>query len=348
MFLFAGAVAGPVLAALIGSVGPWIITSDAVWPRLGRWYVGDALGVITITPLIVVAVRTHTQRIAWSGAWALIPFAAVAAVALGPWEFPARFSLPYLVIPALGLVAIRMGTRATVVCVFIAAMLVETTTAVGVGPFAVHGSFSGLVGAQMFLATGALSALSVAALMSGYVSRGELALHDQLTGVANRVLLLDRIQVACRQIQRRGGATGVLFVDLDGFKEVNDTFGHDAGDRVLIVTADRLRAAVRDEDTVARIGGDEFVVLIAGADAVHARRRADEVTQVLDRLALPAPIARLFHGASVGWAAVAADERPTTALARAAAEMRSRKRRRKSDRELGAADVSDADPAASG
>ena len=94
-----------------------------------------------------------------------------------------------------------------------------------------------------------------------------------------------------------------------------------------------LIALARPGELVARYGGDEFVVMIEGLAASHARERADEITTVLDRMQLPPAIAALFRGASVGWATVEAGESAPAALSRAAAEMRSRKRRRKTDRE---------------
>ena len=89
-----------------------------------------------------------------------------------------------------------------------------------------------------------------------------MALHDALTGLATRLLLQDRLDSAMEAAKRHETALALLLVDLDKFKEINDTFGHQAGDEVLRVTADRLLDAVRKIDTVARIGGDEFVVLL--------------------------------------------------------------------------------------
>ena len=101
----------------------------------------------------------------------------------------------------------------------------------------------------------------------------EAALHDALTGLPNRALLLDRIELALHTQERDGVPAALLYCDLDGFKEINDTLGHAAGDAALLRMATVLSGAVRPGDTVARIGGDEFVVLCPGA-ATEAAARA--------------------------------------------------------------------------
>jgi diguanylate cyclase (GGDEF)-like protein/PAS domain S-box-containing protein len=88
------------------------------------------------------------------------------------------------------------------------------------------------------------------------------ALHDELTGLANRHLLLDRLELAIARAGRRGRNLALMFLDLDHFKLINDSLGHEAGDEVLRMFGERLRLEVRPEDTVARFGGDEFVVLV--------------------------------------------------------------------------------------
>ncbi len=91
-----------------------------------------------------------------------------------------------------------------------------------------------------------------------------MATHDDLTGLANRVLLKDRLNKAISFHQRQQLSIAVLFIDLDGFKNINDNYGHDIGDELLIEVATRLKGCVRDSDTVVRFGGDEFVLLLTG------------------------------------------------------------------------------------
>jgi diguanylate cyclase (GGDEF)-like protein len=93
------------------------------------------------------------------------------------------------------------------------------------------------------------------------------ALHDPLTGLANRVALMDRLTQALVAMERHRSRLAVLFIDLDNFKEINDSFGHDAGDLVLTEIARRLTGIARRSDTIARLGGDEFVVLCPELDA---------------------------------------------------------------------------------
>lgn len=112
----------------------------------------------------------------------------------------------------------------------------------------------------------------------------ERAMHDPLTRLPNRALLLDRLQAARERAHRDGTSMAVLYCDLDGFKEVNDRFGHEAGDRVLVATAQRMSRAVRAVDTVARIGGDEFIAVCGGlAAAGEARRIAASIREAVAR-----------------------------------------------------------------
>ncbi|OJW77449.1 MAG: hypothetical protein BGO62_02040 [Thiobacillus sp. 65-1402] len=97
----------------------------------------------------------------------------------------------------------------------------------------------------------------------------EEATHDPLTGLANRRLFYDRLQQAIRHAHRYGGKVGILYVDMDRFKDINDRHGHHIGDAVLMEVAQQLRDCVRESDSVARLGGDEFVVLLEGVQGRH-------------------------------------------------------------------------------
>jgi diguanylate cyclase (GGDEF)-like protein len=110
-----------------------------------------------------------------------------------------------------------------------------------------------------------------------------LALHDALTGLPNRALVLDRAQqMLARTARRPGTYAGALFIDIDGFKHVNDNLGHAAGDQLLKVVGERLQSTVRDDDTVGRLGGDEFVVLVESASGEAVLNvLADRLTEVL-------------------------------------------------------------------
>ena len=111
------------------------------------------------------------------------------------------------------------------------------------------------------------------------------ALYDHLTGLANRSLLLDRLNHALAMHARNDKLVAVVFADLDHFKRINDSLGHDAGDRMLRIVADRMRKSVRPGDTVARIGGDEFVVVLEQVDS--AEQAGELLQRILTSVELP-------------------------------------------------------------
>jgi diguanylate cyclase (GGDEF)-like protein len=108
---------------------------------------------------------------------------------------------------------------------------------------------------------------------------------DPLTGLPNRVLLADRMDQALALAQRHGYVTALCYLDLDGFKAINDEHGHDAGDEVLKEVARRLQAVIRDNDTAARLGGDEFVLLLTHVGSPQEVERL--LQRVLDAVASP-------------------------------------------------------------
>ncbi|WP_220803162.1 bifunctional diguanylate cyclase/phosphodiesterase [Pseudomonas sp. NCCP-436] len=159
----------------------------------------------------------------------------------------------------------------------------------------------------------------------------QLALHDGLTKLPNRLLLEDRIAQGILKVQRHGGHLALLYMDLDGFKPINDAFGHHVGDRLLVAVAQRLRSHLRAQDSLARIGGDEFVLLVELRQRDDAAKIASHVLGLLTQ-AFEVDGHRLRVSASVGIALYPGDaEDQKTLLINADAAMYHAKRLGKND-----------------
>lgn len=145
-----------------------------------------------------------------------------------------------------------------------------------------------------------------------------MAHHDALTGLPNRLLFHERLAEALERRQRRSDGVALLCLDLDHFKQVNDTLGHPTGDMLLKDVAERLRKCVRDGDLVARLGGDEFAVLQCGA--THPEHASELARRIIEELSAPYDLAgdRVIVGASVGIVVAAADLSSADVLIRSA------------------------------
>ena len=128
------------------------------------------------------------------------------------------------------------------------------------------------------LVSGASDELERRASQNEYLAR-----HDQLTGLANRSVLAEQAAHTLARVARHGGEAALVMIDLDGFKEINDTLGHDAGDRLLVEVAARFEQQLRTTDTIARLGGDEFALLLEDTGADGARSLAHRLLQVLEQ-----------------------------------------------------------------
>jgi len=149
-------------------------------------------------------------------------------------------------------------------------------------------------------------------------SLGDLAYQDPLTGLPNRLLLLDRLQHALRTHTRNNAQLAVLFVDLDNFKNINDTLGHGVGDQLLQAVANRLQSILRTDDTVARLGGDEFVVV---AESCPSRSGIAHIAEkALQKLTEPLSIGQqaIVVQASIGIAVFPEDGQDVAAILQAA------------------------------
>ncbi len=172
------------------------------------------------------------------------------------------------------------------------------------------------------LVAGQRAALALADAKSAELEH--LALHDALTGLPNRALIMDRLDQVTARVRREGGACAALFLDLDGFKDVNDTLGHQAGDSLLKAVAARLSSIVREVDTAGRLGGDEFVVVLDGSSNPQAAELlADRLLHLLRQpftldTATDAQPVTVRLTASIGIALGHGDQDGAAALLRAA------------------------------
>lgn len=143
-----------------------------------------------------------------------------------------------------------------------------------------------------------------------------LAYHDELTGLANRTLFLDRLERAVSIARRKGGLVAVQAIDLDGFKAINETFGHEAGDLLLKAAAKRIKECLRESDTVARLEGDGFGVILPVLDGAKGAREAAQ--RILAALCRPVFLAgdEISLGASIGIALFPSDAVSAAELAK--------------------------------
>jgi len=172
-----------------------------------------------------------------------------------------------------------------------------------------------LIGAQLAVGT-ALAAIALGGMFGDHRALQRRATTDALTRLPNRAEFERRATETLDRLDRDGAGACLLMIDLDHFKTVNDTVGHDAGDQALVAAAERLRQAVRESDLVGRWGGDEFVVLMPGI--AHARAVPDRAAMIANALATAPPIGAFELTASVGAALFPSHGRRLEDLLRAA------------------------------
>jgi diguanylate cyclase (GGDEF)-like protein len=296
------------------------------------WYLSAASGLLIVTPFLLC----WTDPVLRSGgsARSILEAALLAglAAAIGYFDFSyTALPLLFLPFPFLLLASFRGGLLGATTAAIALTVVAMWLTLRGQGPIAAipeTNTAAHLQILQVYFATVLLLTLPVAIVLEQrkrlVASLEHMARHDALTGLPNRVMFWERLAQACQD----GGLTALLAVDLDRFKPVNDVHGHAAGDRLLQLVADRLRATVRETDVVARLGGDEFAIA-ALADSNEAQHLARRVVAALDE---PFELegATVQIGCSIGVALGSADgadaellmQRTDAALYRAKAEGR--------------------------
>ena len=165
--------------------------------------------------------------------------------------------------------------------------------------------------------SGYMGAISdITDLKNAQLQMENLAFFDPLTGLANRRLFKDRLDKAVAESKRRGSFVALLFLDLDQFKRINDSLGHDAGDQLLVELAHRLESSVRESDTVSRIGGDEFTVILTDIDSSHGVHHIAE--KILHNLSKPVMVKnqQIINTVSIGITLAPSDGEDGTTLMR--------------------------------
>ena len=290
-FVAFGVVCAPIVGGALGSIGTTIAGGDFLhsWPR---FMVGDALGVLVVAPVLLSVNRWKNDRPVRTAIVPTLATLVVSAFALHSWPGGWDTVTPYLVIIPLTWAALRSGVRGASWSVLAIGQVANIAVATGTEPFVATSdtgytvtllqAYLGIVGVSTLILASATSELSDRDAVEAALR--QQALHDPLTGLPNRLLLVERLNEYLDVAHADDEPLAMAVVDLDDFKRVNDTHGHLLGDELLIASGQRLLASVRGSDLVARIGGDEFVLLIEGAtdtavDAITSR--------IIERLSAP-------------------------------------------------------------
>ena len=303
---------GLVVVALVGAPASVSRSMVTGWIHLYTLHIGVAL--------LVVAVYWFRAKIPFSVKSALLLLILWAIGLAGLFTFGILGTAYWWLVLSSLLVSTLYSIRAGVVC---AAVVTAIIAVAGAG--FIRGALQVPVDANVYIVSAAAwAALLLATIVTPFIvfqaiaayqrttlelldevhkQRDliqQLATHDQLTGLPLLTLAADRLQIALYAARRSGKKVALLFIDLDGFKRVNDTLGHEAGDRVLKEVAARLLKTVRTEDTAARVGGDEFIAILGAladgqAAALTAGRAIRAISAPIDYPGNPISV-----GASIG------------------------------------------------
>jgi diguanylate cyclase (GGDEF)-like protein len=288
------------VAATVG-VSSLVAEGAVPWPEFaanwGTWWHGDTAGIIIVTPLILTwSVR---QEIVWTAArmWEAAAFASslllTTFLVFGQGNpFPSSLPLTFLILPFIIWAAFRFSRREVTTAIAAICSIAVWQTVEGLGPFALGSLNLELLVLLAFISTVVTTGLVLSAavgerartlkrLADAMQELQEQAHTDPLTGLANRRFLWEFLQREWIRARRRMSPLAVVMIDLDHFKLVNDTFGHDAGDQVLVDVAVLLKAHVRGSDMACRFGGEEFALVLPDATLEAVQRRAEGIRDAI-------------------------------------------------------------------
>lgn len=255
------------------------------------WWTGDVVGMLIAVPLLAAwLTRGAAPALGRPADLSSLVLALAITTVVFFYTDVSRVgheAFAYLILPFVVWAAIVLSPPLLATTSFLVTILAVAGTSLGRGPYAVSGSVTDVWLLQAFVATAAITSLTLKAAMEerrrNHQQLRHLADHDPLTGLPNRTSLHARWQAAAGAIHPRDAQAALLFLDLDDFKIVNDTLGHDFGDHVLVEVGHRLQRCVRQRDSIARLGGDEFVVVAPDvADVADAARLARSVIGCFD------------------------------------------------------------------
>ena len=308
-------VAAPLGCAVSALVGVFSLSFYGDLPAamvlhgLWIWWLGHLLGVFLIAPLLLTAARWDllpTNRAARLEALVLVVGMLGLTLVMMHYAEPLRPAeiVLFVMMPAVLWAALRFSVTGASLAIFLAALIVMGVAVVSYGGITSATLPSDVFALQVSMITMALGGLFVAAALAerrySEMRLDMLANHDPLTGLPNRSYFQDFLGHALARAQREKSQVSLLFIDLDRFKHINDTQGHDVGDQVLGIVARRLDEQLRADDFVARLGGDEFAVILTHPPASRAASRvARKLNQALTE---PFKLAqrRYAIGASIG------------------------------------------------
>jgi diguanylate cyclase (GGDEF)-like protein len=250
------------------------------------WWLGDAGGDVIVAPaLLILFSRPRPRGLSWAHLDATLLLGVLVGVSV--IAFTAEETLTYIVFPVLVWIAFRLRQEGTAIAGLVVSGIAIWFTSRGEGPFVGGSSDAELLRAQTFVGVATITGLLAAALAT---ERGRaverlrhLADHDQMTDLLNSRRFKEELQRWIAHNTRYGVQGSVLVLDVDRFKDVNDSLGHAAGDELLADIGRVLRERLRETDVVARLGGDEFTVLLPQASEEQARTVATELLDEVGR-----------------------------------------------------------------
>jgi diguanylate cyclase (GGDEF)-like protein len=298
----------PAISASIGVTSSRLVDlagSTSFGENWLTWWVGDASGALSMGPILILLLHGHgnghdrARRLESTLLALVVVGGSMVAFGIWPEQEGGRYPFMFLLLPMMLWAVLRFHAAGAASAVFTISVIAVVGTLAGGGPFVRADRHESLLLLQLFIIVLAVTSLGLGAVLSERSrlvarlaeSNAELhaiAYNDALTGLPNRRTLIDRLHQVVIAGRRHHTHGAVLFVDLDKFKRINDSLGHAVGDALLKKVAERLRASVRESDSVCRLGGDEFVILLSevdsAADVALVARKVSEQLQVPMRL----------------------------------------------------------------